>query len=144
MFYKLSKCKLCIDNNDKPTVKGLCQYHYWGEKRKTYKKKISVRKPTGELALFKKLYSERERVCYLTGVGLNKYHNTRLFHNLFHHVLPKGLYPKYRLKPENIIMLLPDVHNDIEVMAPSDLLTKYPKYEKLLKLKDTLKKEYEL
>jgi hypothetical protein len=147
MFYKLSKCKLCNDNNDKPTVKGLCQHHYWSEKRKTYKKKISVRKPTGELALFKTIFEEREKRCFLTNAKLKSYEyymSIGMFHNIFHHVLSKGLYGRFRFNPNNIIMLLPDVHNDVEVMATSDLMRKYPHYNKLLTLKDKLKKEYEL
>ncbi len=148
MPHKLGKCKLCDNNNEKPTVKGLCQYHYWNERKKTYASKPAPkRKATGELAFFKVLFETRKRNCYLTGEKLKSYDYykaQRMFHNLFHHVLPKGLYPSFRLTPKNIILLKPDVHHDVETMATSDLLTKYSKYEQLLELKERLKNDYRL
>jgi len=144
MFYKLTTCKLCDDNTEKPTVKGLCQYHYWNERGKTYKKKTPKRKNTGELEVFRILFQQRKQVCFLTGESLSKYKDSKMFHHLFHHVLPKGLYAKFRLNPKNIVMLKPNVHHDVENMAHSDLLIKYENYDKLLSLKVKLKQEYGL
>lgn len=49
----------------------------------------------------------------LTGEPLLPPGNSR-WHWQFLHVLPKGIYPKFRLNPENIILATPEEHNKQE------------------------------
>ncbi len=63
------------------------------------------KKPTGERALFLKLWEEREHKCQVTGVTLSepKVH-------YFSHLLPKSRWPEARLDPANIWIVHEDVH----------------------------------
>ena len=139
-------CKECNDNKEKPLIKGLCQYHYWKERYKLKGKPRKITpKQTGELSFFEKIFRQREKVCFVTGLPLEPkefYVRTNTFHHLFHHVLGKGPYPSFRLYEKNIIMILPEVHHNIETKALSDLVKIHPGYQKVIDLKETLKSEY--
>lgn len=51
-----------------------------------------------------------KRLCYETNAWLGK----EPLSTMFHHVLPKELYPQFRLSRWNIILVLPSVHNEYE------------------------------
>lgn len=150
MKYKITPCKECKDDNLRPTIKGLCQYHYRQERAKVYKErgKNKIKKakaPSGEMKLFEKLFDEREKICFVTDVKLNSkeyYKATNRFHFLFHHVLTKQAYPSFRLNPDNIIMILPRVHMKIETQSLEDLVKEHDGYRKVIELKQRLKSEY--
>lgn len=142
-FYKKQVCIICNDGIEKPTVKGMCQYHYKLSCAKRYAAKNHAR--GSEYKLFEAIWEKREHICFLTNERLSDksyYLNIGMFHNLFHHVLPKGKYPNYRLKEENIIILFPHAHHEVETIAISDMLKKYPRYKLLLDLKETLIQKY--
>lgn len=147
--YKLQPCKECKDDEPKPTIKGLCQYHYRLERAKVYRERkkspTKAKKPTGELVLFHEIYDAGPPVCFVTGQKLHSkefYLRTKTFHHLFHHVLTKAAYPAFRLYGKNIIMVKPDVHALLETKAFSDLVKMNPGFQKVIDLKETLKTEY--
>lgn len=150
MKYPLKLCRVCNDGTPKPSIKGLCLYHYRYERALVYAEKNKAKKekpklPTGELSVFNQIFDERERKCFITGKPLADkayYAGLKNFHQIFHHVLPKGLYPRFRLEKENIIMVLPEIHDRIETRSMSDLLLENPNYQKLFDLKSSLKSIY--
>lgn len=88
--------------------------------------------PTGELEMFKKIWNARLKISAISGEGLLKYNLPGTFHYMFHHVFPKGKYPKYRLRYENVILVTPEEHYMIHNIAPSDWpLTMRERYEQL-------------
>ena len=68
------------------------------------------KKPTGELALFKRLYAEQDGLCAVTGLPLHPPAHED-FHKQGSHILPKGAYPRARLWPDNVVMVLVEQHN---------------------------------
>lgn len=146
---RLKPCKECKDDKLKYTIKGLCQYHYRIERVKIYKAKnngfVKKKKSTGELNLFNKIFDIGPKVCFVTGQSLQSkcyYTKNNTFHCLFHHVLPKSLYPEFRLYEKNIIMVLPNVHHLLETKAISDLIKTDLNYQKVIDLKTFLKSQY--
>jgi hypothetical protein len=139
-------CKECNDEKEKPLIKGLCKYHYWKERsRLKGKPRKKATKRTGEFNFFEAIFDQRKKVCFVTGLPLRSkefYIQTNTFHFLFHHVLGKGAYPAFRLYEKNIIMVLPEVHDNIETKALSDLVKIHIGYQKVIDLKETLKSEY--
>lgn len=63
--------------------------------------------------LFNYVWDTRPHVCFVLDDDLNKYNGTTFFLSLFAHVLRKahGFFPEYKLKPENIVLLSPEVHS---------------------------------
>ena len=51
------------------------------------------------------------RKCYETGKSLPH----PPLSTYFHHVLPKSKYPEYRLEKWNIVLLDPEIHNQVEI-----------------------------
>lgn len=114
-------------------------------KRSPIKRKY---KPTGEKNLFEEklesLSDDQETVCFVCGerIALLMPHN-------FSHVLSKGRYPLFRLKPENIVLLCHRIiadengngcHNLYDASPHSEL--KGEGWERLFALREELKKEY--
>ena len=148
MKYKLQICKECDNKIAVPTIKGLCKYHYWKERAKISaeknKGKKTVRKASGELSIFHEIFDERKRVCFVTGVNLDTRYFTRknVFPHMFHHVLSKAAYPRFRFYKKNIVLLHPEVHHLVETKSLIDLTAFNSNYVKLINLKDELKSEY--
>lgn len=65
---------------------------------------------TGELALFVALYHSQRGRCAVTGEPLLPPGHAR-FHCQGSHLLPKGSYPKARLWPQNVVMILTGAHD---------------------------------
>lgn len=101
--------------------------------------KVTFREPTGELALFNAIWNSRPRVSFLSGKAIREFSV-----NNFAHVLRKApsSYPKFKLYDKNIILLTPQEHMDFDNQAPSDLLRKDPRWEKVFTLKEVLKAQY--
>jgi hypothetical protein len=94
------------------------------------------RKPTGELAMFKEIYLERGGKCEITGKEIE-------FHPIhFLHILSKGAYPRFRLKKENIIMAIEDIHLGYDNGSKEYLLSVFPKAIVIYNKKDELRIEY--
>lgn len=90
---KFNLCQLCNNKRLHPNqVKKIYQF-------KRTQLKPSVREPTGELELFRKIWRDRPHIC--TGCG-NPLH---FFHvNFFSHCIAKSLGEEFRM-PEEIIFL---------------------------------------
>lgn len=92
--------------------------------------------PTGELALFRKLYVKLGGKCQIT-------HEPIAFDPwCFIHILSKGAYPSFRLKEENIFMTIPKIHDLYDNGSKEYLLSLYPKAKILYQKKEELKTEY--
>ena len=61
--------------------------------------------------LFEHIWNTREHYSELTGEPLYNKNNSQ-WHWQFLHVLPKGSYPKYKLNPDNIMLALPEEHQN--------------------------------
>lgn len=110
-------------------AKGLCFYHYSQSvamkkynkqleniifpasklkagKKKPVKKKIVNRKKTGESALFKEIWEEREHIC----INCKVYLGEEPIVHFFSHRKGKGANPELRLDKDNIDLLCRDCH----------------------------------
>jgi hypothetical protein len=117
-----------------------------GPKKKTPIKSKS--KPSGELTLFKSIWSTRTQVSFLSGRDLSSVPDY-LWLNMFAHVLSKSQskYPKFKLYSKNIILLHPDEHFLLD-HGNSDQRDKYAKkwncdWSSIDKLREQLKREYD-
>ena len=61
--------------------------------------------------LFNHIWNTREHRSELTGKPLYNTNHSQ-WHWQFLHVLPKGSYPKYKLNPDNIMLALPEEHQN--------------------------------
>ena len=97
--------------------------------------KQTVKRVTGELALFKEIWDERPHKSEVDGTEIP-------FFNIwcFSHILPKGLYPNYRLKKENIIIKTPDQHDDWGNRRHK--LKDKEEWKPIFELYDTLREKY--
>lgn len=98
-------------------------------KRTSIKKKF---KSSGELAIFREIWSERPHVCQVTGVFLGDEFNI----SFFSHVVPKSLSNELRLDKRNIWLELPTIHYEWDHGSRNQ-----PKFEQKRKLFEELKRE---
>lgn len=111
------------------------------ENRKSLKKAVinPVRekyKPTGELALFLKIYADRKGLCDITGEAIP------FDVGSFAHILGKGAYPSLRLDESNIIMIKKEIHDLYDNHGKEKLLAKYPTAILIYDKKEQLKHKY--
>lgn len=64
-----------------------------------------------DFEFYKRIWNTRVHVCYESGSYLGEELNICCFH----HVLPKKKYPQYRHEDCNIVLLLPSIHNQVEM-----------------------------
>ena len=107
-------------------------------------------KPTGEgdvhLEVLDRLSDFEAAKCFVCGIPL-----ALVTHNNMAHVLPKGKYPKFRLNPDNIVLLCHRIVADKDGfqgchfcwdMRPRSEIINDPKWEAMFELEERLKKEY--
>lgn len=116
--------------------KSLCDYHNKKRKQKNKPTKQYVKKATGELEMFKEIWSEREHVSEVSGEYLGEV----LKPIFFAHVLPKGSYGKYRLRKENIILLTEKEHVQLDHAVQE--IKDNPDWEFVFRLREDLKRQY--
>ena len=162
MMFKphIGDCKLCPRTSVPIVVKsGACQYCRHEQKQK--KRKAEGKKPlgykysrrnTGEVDIYEKVLEnmpDHETRCFVCGIRV-----PLVTHNNMAHVLPKGKYEKFRLNPDNIVILChsfiarnrPDgtptngCHSDWDTKPRSGL--KDPMWDKLFALEAQLLDEY--
>lgn len=75
-----------------------------------------------DYAFYTEIWNERAHYCYETGVFLGR----EILTTFFHHILPKEKYPEFRYCKWNIVLLHPDIHNQVETM-----IEKTPKVKEL-------------
>jgi hypothetical protein len=137
------RCKLC-DQRDNPEKHGAqtlnkatgglnspSRTNTPPKARKPHK-----RKKTGEYELFLKIYAEKKGLCEITGkqIPFNV--------SNFAHILSKGAYPGFRLNPENILHVTPEIHGLYDNSDKETLLGRYPNAGVFYQLKDKLRHEY--
>lgn len=88
-----------------PINNGLCWKH---QNEEPVKKE---NKPDSQIKLFKSIWQSKPHECFVTKKNLDKYYNTKLWLNLFAHILRKSTYGKWKLKEFNIVLLSPEVHS---------------------------------
>lgn len=57
----------------------------------------SKRKPSGQRGLFERIWNERPHLCEVCGKQIAEATASN-----FSHILPKGMYPEYKLDPRNV------------------------------------------
>lgn len=72
--------------------------------------KPKKRKVTGELDIFKELWSERSHVCQVTGTLIRRFDI-----RCFSHLLTKAAYPSLRLCKDNLWIVQPHIHVQWEI-----------------------------
>jgi hypothetical protein len=65
-----------------------------------------------------------------------------LFYNQFAHVLPKGKYPLFKLNPENIVVILPEIHYLYDMGTEEQRMNSGYNFNKLYDLKVKMFIEY--
>ena len=89
-------------------------------------------KKTGELSVFKEIWSERPHVCQVTDKPIYQFDI-----RCFSHILSKGSYPSYRKDKRNIWLVLPEIHDRWEFKDRSN-----PIFDKKREVLEMLKQEY--
>lgn len=98
----------------------------------------TTRKESGELKMFLEIWNERPRISEVSGKPLGN-----VFKVMFmSHCLPKGSYPNYRLRKENIILKTEQEHFDWHNKPKSELLQQHPGWKRIFDLKDQLAQQY--
>lgn len=113
--HKQGNCKWEGCDYHGPLIAGYCQQHYWQHRHqiKHSNKKSTIKqsnKNSGQKELFDQIWKQREHKSWLTGKSLDKFEGTDFYPNLFAHLLSKLNYKKWKLKPDNIILLTPEEH----------------------------------
>lgn len=101
-----------------------------------------VKKPTGEYDMFLEIWSERPHVSFVSGKLLDNYFGSKLFVNLFSHLLPKGKYPEARLDKNNIVLLTPQEHVDWHSYTKEKLISTNNNWQKVFDDYDKIKEYY--
>lgn len=109
-----TKC-LCDDCNYKRLHNGKSRFEVRAERSKA--KKPKLRPATGELALFKEIWSECPHICTHCGKRLLE----PLKPIYFSHIKSKGAYPELRLVKSNIELTCEDCHQKYEFGARSSV-----------------------
>lgn len=116
--------------------------------------KLKPKEATGEKEIFEEIWQYRNHISWLTASSLKQYEDFLddeqcwkkhpLWVNLFHHVLNKKNYSKFRLIKDNIILLTPQEHLDIHSLSSDKLIEKYGKInmDRYNDRIETLKKRY--
>jgi len=104
------------------------------EKREKKKKKplSRVKKKTGELAMFMQIWEGRPHVSEVSGTPIHQFDI-----RCFAHILSKGAYPSFRLKKENVLLVTPEEHHELDFGSTEGF-----KWKKVKLKKEELKREY--
>ena len=131
---------------------GYCKYHQY--LRKDIKKGIKAKKrPSSfkyksQLELFNEIWEEAQPYpkCWLTGQAIRATKQSIYWLSHFAHILPKGQYPEFRLKKDNVVLLLPGVHGvyDHPTLRTVHAIEKefQCSFDKLFQYADGLREEY--
>ena len=98
--------------------------------------KTKIRKPTGELQLFLKRYSECKGLCQITNKQIP------FSVDCFMHILGKGSYPSLRLNEDNFLFVNSRIHQLYDCEGKEKLLREFPEAIVIYELKDKLRANY--
>lgn len=123
--------------NNPSWSKGLCKNHIPKKPIKVghvFWKSLTIASPVRNQmhVFFKSIWIKRKHRCEITNVSLGK----EALSVYFHHVLPKSKYPEAAFDEENIILLAPDIHENVEI----DIY----RYEEINRRREELLKKYNL
>jgi len=119
MKYEDKKCTVA-GCNGRLFARKVCKYHYRQQQKPI--RKVSDRErhiPKGpevftkynnQNELFRHIWMNRPHVSELSNHDIHDHRKTDFWYNLFAHILPKGDFPLFRLKEENIVLLTPYEH----------------------------------
>lgn len=111
-------CKLHQSLRTDKKPKGIRRISEKGKIKKELKKELVQ----NDMSFYFTIWQNRPHICYETGKNLG----VKPLITMFHHVLPKQSYPEFRHCEWNIVLLHPDVHNQVETN-----IDKCPKVKKL-------------
>jgi hypothetical protein len=94
--------------------------------------------------MFNFVWETREHKCQITGVGLDSVPESKYVW-MFAHILAKGRYTYYRLNPQNILLVHPDVHVLVDNFT-QDMWEKYPEidFNKWFEIRFKMEEEYKI
>jgi hypothetical protein len=160
--------KTCLANfcNRDVFSHGYCQKHSYLRtddkylKQKNKKRHIyptnktqqeDVKEEINEMDVFDDIYISSDKRSFVSGEDLTKYAGkvvngefikSKMYHWLFHHVLNKKNYKKFKFYLKNIILLIPQEHMDKHSKDQEQLLKDNPNWQKVFDLEKELKEEY--
>ena len=85
---------------------------------------------------------DKPRVCPISKEKLDKLYNTSRWHWCFAHILSKGMFPKWKLNPNNIMVVHPDVHTLIDQGTEDQRKKSGFDFSVFYNIQEELKKEY--
>jgi|SRR5690554_96126 len=142
------KKKLCVgcDTMKYIYARKMCQECY-RRSQKPIKQSPKNVKPafgfSGEKELFLYLWDNlADKRCPISGKPLKSLENTSRFWACFAHILPKGLYGKFRLNPDNIMVVHPDVHSLIDAGTEEQRFNSGYDFSVFFNKKEELKRLY--
>lgn len=135
------KKKICKGCNTPQYIWARGQCKACSAKSVPKQKDDKVAETSGELELFEQIWAERPHVSIVSGELLDQ-HALMYFPNLFHHVLPKKNYSRYRLNKDNIVLLTPLEHLRIHSLGRESLLKYHQGFQKVLDMYEELREEY--
>ena len=98
---------------------------------------------SGEKELFLWIWKEsKDKKCVISGEVLTKYLATTMFWSCFAHLLPKGLYGKFRLNPKNVWLVSPHIHSLIDNGTEEQRAKSGYDFSEFFKEKERLSNEY--
>jgi hypothetical protein len=130
MFNKKKICKTC---NELTYIWARGECRYCSFKKSPIKKKVVVRKESGELEVFKMIWNERPHHCEVCKTTLHIFD-----HWNFAHILGKGAYQRFRLLKENILLACRNCHSQYDNGSTEN----DPKFKWVLEKKQKLKMKY--
>lgn len=105
-----------------------------------FKKPIAkkAKKITGELELFRAIVRQRGSKSEVSGENIEDITVSSLAH-----ILSKKMFPAYRLNPDNIIILTPDEHQELD-QGSQEYLRTLPEWDFVFEKIEKLKEDYKL
>jgi len=152
--------KKCIEPNctNNQFGGGYCLYHQYRRKSgtktkckgKTIRKKTKVVKNAyfgfkTQIEMFDCIWEKQPHVCWLTGRPLQYKKGDDKWVNQMAHVLRKGTYTYFKLNPNNIRLLLPEIHDLVDNFKEEYREIYYwVDFDKWFRLQDEMRIEYEV
>lgn len=140
--------KICKRDGCKNPVfsHNYCKWHYKGakEKREKYPEYIpnTESEITSQVDLFRKVWESRPHFSEISGEPLERYNGVNLLLNCFAHILPKGRFPLFKYREENIILLTPEEHHLFDFGTVEQRERTGKNWDKLYQKIEYLKVEY--
>lgn len=153
------QCKVDGCNSTNIFTKGYCVYHRYkavlGTKKKRETKYVRIKRKSlkralnaditsfgfkNQVEMFEYKWENESHICWMTGKPL-----VEKDIRMFAHVLRKGKYTYFKLNPDNIRLLLPEVHDLVDNFQEHYRETYWwVDFDKWFNLQEEIKMEYEV